>query len=167
GRTPLELAAGVRFQSGPWVAAAGGGPGLTSGFGTPDLRLLASLGAQLGDSSSPATRVDDDPDRDGVVAPHDRCPQEPEDKDGFEDAAGCPDPDTDGDGILDAADRCPNEPEDKDGFEDADGCPDPDNDGDGILDAADRCPGAAEDNDGWQDDDGGDRKSTRLHSSHA
>jgi outer membrane protein OmpA-like peptidoglycan-associated protein len=63
-----------------------------------------------------------------------------QDKDGFQDADGCPDPDNDGDGVLDATDKCPDKLEDKDGFEDADGCPDPDNDGDGVLDAADKCP---------------------------
>ena len=33
---------------------------------------------------------------------------EPEDKDGFQDADGCPDPDNDGDGVPDAKDKCPN-----------------------------------------------------------
>ena len=81
-----------------------------------------------------------DTDGDGIPDKLDKCPTEPEDKDGFEDADGCPDPDNDKDGILDKADKCPNEPEDKDGFEDEDGCPDPDNDKDGILDADDKCP---------------------------
>ena len=84
----------------------------------------------------------------------DKCPNEAEDKDGFQDDDGCPDPDNDGDGIADAADKCPNEPEDKDGFQDDDGCPEPDNDSDGIPDAADKCPNEAEDKDGFQDDDG-------------
>jgi outer membrane protein OmpA-like peptidoglycan-associated protein len=81
-----------------------------------------------------------DRDHDGIPDKVDKCPDEPEDKDGFEDEDGCPDPDNDKDGILDKADKCPNEPEDKDGFEDEDGCPDPDNDKDGILDADDKCP---------------------------
>ena len=81
-----------------------------------------------------------DADRDGIPDAVDKCPNEPEDKDGFEDADGCPDLDNDQDGVPDAADKCPNEPEDKDGFEDADGCPDPDNDKDGVLDAKDKCP---------------------------
>ncbi len=81
-------------------------------------------------------------------------PNEAEDKDGFQDADGCPDPDNDGDGIPDAQDRCPNDPEDFDGFQDADGCPDLDNDGDGIPDAQDKCPNDPEDKDGFQDDDG-------------
>ena len=81
-----------------------------------------------------------DTDGDGIPDKLDKCPTEPEDKDGFEDADGCPDPDNDKDGILDKADKCPNEPEDKDGFEDEDGCPDPDNDKDGLPDAEDKCP---------------------------
>jgi outer membrane protein OmpA-like peptidoglycan-associated protein len=81
-----------------------------------------------------------DTDGDGIIDKLDKCPTEPEDKDGFEDEDGCPDPDNDQDGILDKLDKCPMDPEDKDGFEDEDGCPDPDNDKDGILDADDKCP---------------------------
>ena len=81
-----------------------------------------------------------DKDHDGILDKDDKCPNDPEDKDGFEDEDGCPDPDNDKDGILDAKDKCPLEPEDKDGFEDEDGCPDPDNDKDGVLDKADKCP---------------------------
>ena len=74
------------------------------------------------------------PDRDGDGIPDatDKCPDRPEDKDGFEDADGCPDIDNDGDHILDIADKCPNTPETYNGFEDEDGCPDtvpPDVDG--------------------------------------
>jgi len=93
----------------------------------------------------PAAIVDPnvDRDRDGVPDRLDRCPDEPEDRDGFEDEDGCPDPDNDKDGIPDTLDRCPNDPEDMDGFEDQDGCPDPDNDKDGVVDASDRCPNEA------------------------
>lgn len=45
-----------------------------------------------------------DPARD-----RDRCPNEPEDRDGFEDGDGCPDPDNDRDGILDEEDPCPDQ----------------------------------------------------------
>jgi outer membrane protein OmpA-like peptidoglycan-associated protein len=81
-----------------------------------------------------------DTDGDGICDDDDACPTQPEDKDGFQDADGCPDPDNDQDGIPDALDKCPNDPEDKDGFQDADGCPDPDNDQDGIPDVRDKCP---------------------------
>jgi outer membrane protein OmpA-like peptidoglycan-associated protein len=65
-----------------------------------------------------------DSDGDGLLDPDDRCPKEPEDKDGFEDEDGCPDKDNDHDGILDADDRCPSQPETVNGVEDQDGCPD-------------------------------------------
>jgi OOP family OmpA-OmpF porin len=42
--------------------------------------------------------------------PEDKCPTDPEDKDGFEDTDGCPDPDNDKDGILDVHDRAPTSP---------------------------------------------------------
>ena len=84
----------------------------------------------------------------------DKCPDDPEDKDGFEDEDGCPDPDNDKDGILDVDDLCPNDPEDKDGFEDKDGCPDPDNDKDRILDVDDKCPNEPETYNGVEDEDG-------------
>ena len=95
-----------------------------------------------------------DRDGDGILDDVDKCPDEPEDKDGFEDEDGCPDPDNDKDGILDVDDLCPNEPEDKDGFEDEDGCPDPDNDKDGILDVDDKCPNEPETYNGFEDEDG-------------
>jgi hypothetical protein len=65
-----------------------------------------------------------DLDGDGIPDVRDRCPRDPEDKDGFEDEDGCPDLDNDGDGILDDKDRCPNEPETQNGYQDEDGCPD-------------------------------------------
>jgi outer membrane protein OmpA-like peptidoglycan-associated protein len=97
---------------------------------------------------------DRDADGDGLPDRIDKCPFEAEDKDGFEDADGCPDLDNDKDGIPDVSDKCPNEAEDLDGFEDTDGCPDLDNDKDGIPDLSDKCPNQAEDKDSFQDDDG-------------
>ena len=95
-----------------------------------------------------------DRDGDGIPDDKDACPDQPEDRDGFEDEDGCPDLDDDRDGVPDALDRCPREPEDRDGFEDQDGCPDPDNDRDGIPDTSDRCPDEAETFNGFEDDDG-------------
>ncbi|MGM0595870.1 MAG: OmpA family protein [Myxococcota bacterium] len=117
-----------------------------------------------------------DSDGDGIPDSKDKCPNKPEDFDGFEDKDGCPDKDNDGDGIADSVDKCPGKDKDKennfkdvaediDGFEDKDGCPDKDNDGDGIADSVDKCPGkdkdkennfkdVAEDIDGFEDDDG-------------
>jgi outer membrane protein OmpA-like peptidoglycan-associated protein len=95
-----------------------------------------------------------DRDGDGFTDDVDKCPDDPEDKDGFEDDDGCPDLDNDADGIKDVTDKCPLDPEDKDGFEDDDGCPELDNDKDGLADKVDQCPNEAEDKDGFNDDDG-------------
>jgi outer membrane protein OmpA-like peptidoglycan-associated protein len=95
-----------------------------------------------------------DADGDKLADAADHCPTAAEDRDGFEDADGCPDPDNDGDGALDEEDGCPLEAEDRDGYKDADGCPEPDNDGDGVLDTRDGCPLEAESFDGSGDGDG-------------
>jgi outer membrane protein OmpA-like peptidoglycan-associated protein len=50
-----------------------------------------------------------DQDEDGIPDAQDRCPMAAEDKDGFQDADGCPDDDNDGDGVPDAQDQCVNE----------------------------------------------------------
>ncbi len=65
-----------------------------------------------------------DKDDDQIANINDLCPNDPEDKDGFEDEDGCPDPDNDKDRIPDRNDKCPNEPETYNGFDDDDGCPD-------------------------------------------
>jgi len=64
-----------------------------------------------------------DSDGDGVLDDSDKCPEEAEDIDMFEDEDGCPDKDNDGDGIEDSADDCPFEAETVDGWTDEDGCP--------------------------------------------
>ena len=96
-----------------------------------------------------------DRDGDGYPDNTDKCPDDPENFNGYQDEDGCPDdPDTDGDGIPDSEDSCVLEPEDQDSYLDADGCPDIDNDLDGILDVKDQCPNDPEDPDGYQDEDG-------------
>ena len=146
--SPLELLLNARLRTPVGLdVVLGGGPGITPGAGTPEWRLFAGVGwaPPLGPG---------DRDKDGVADDNDGCPDEPEDRDRFEDADGCPDPDNDSDGLADGDDQCPNDAEDADGFEDGDGCPDTDNDDDGIADASDRCPDEAEDTDEFQDDDG-------------
>jgi hypothetical protein len=64
-----------------------------------------------------------DTDKDGVIDADDKCPEEAEDQDMFEDEDGCPDPDNDGDGISDTDDDCPFDAENMDGWDDEDGCP--------------------------------------------
>ncbi len=143
--------------------------------GGPDYEVLGSFYVGFGEVVKPITKViikretriikhaappppepaaPVDLDGDGLVGAADRCPNEAEDKDGFQDEDGCPEPDNDGDGILDGVDKCPLQPEDKDGFQDEDGCPDPDNDNDGILDGIDKCPLQPETRNGFKDDDG-------------
>ena len=96
-----------------------------------------------------------DRDGDGYLDPNDKCPDQPENFNGYQDEDGCPDdPDTDGDGLTDSVDSCVLEPEDADGYLDEDGCPDIDNDLDTLLDATDKCPLEPEDPDGFEDDDG-------------
>lgn len=95
-----------------------------------------------------------DKDNDGITNFKDKCPDKPEDIDGFQDEDGCPDNDNDNDGVLDEADICPDQLEDMDGFQDQDGCVDPDNDNDGLIDEEDRCPNEAESPNFYQDEDG-------------
>jgi hypothetical protein len=83
----------------------------------------------VGTSSGPGTASAlqpgaNDRDGDGVIDDDDKCPDEPEDLDSFQDEDGCPDPDNDMDGIGDVGDRCPNDPETMNGRADDDGCPD-------------------------------------------
>jgi outer membrane protein OmpA-like peptidoglycan-associated protein len=181
---PAELLVGARHAVGAGVTAqAGVGVGLTHGYGAPGLRVIASVGYLREPERRVAPAAPADRDGDGVVDARDRCPDDPEDADGHEDADGCPDGDNDGDAIADAQDRCPDEAgpaenqgcpdrdgdgdgivdrgdecpedaEDADGFADEDGCPDADNDGDGIADAQDTCPLEPEDIDGSGDEDG-------------
>ncbi len=122
---------------------------------------LAEPNAQAALLLSPAERCGVNPpkpgdrDGDGVPDAKDKCPDQRETYNGYQDEDGCPDdPDTDGDGVPDSRDACLLEPEDKDGYLDDDGCPEPDNDLDGIPDGKDKCPDEAEDPDGFQDDDG-------------
>jgi outer membrane protein OmpA-like peptidoglycan-associated protein len=144
---PMELLVDVRFRTPVGLDfTIGAGPGLTPGAGTPAFRAFAGVSWAVAADAA-------DKDGDGIVGPSDKCPQEKEDFDGFEDGDGCPE-DNDGDGVADADDQCPDEAEDQDGWIDNDGCPDLDNDGDGVPDTADKCPNEAEDIDSFADDDG-------------
>ncbi|MCP3169439.1 OmpA family protein [Myxococcus qinghaiensis] len=94
-----------------------------------------------------------DSDGDGVLDKDDPCPDQAEDKDGFQDEDGCPDADNDNDGVLDANDKCPELA----GVAENQGCPaeaPKDRDGDGIVDPLDKCVDQPEDKDGFQDEDG-------------
>jgi len=144
---PLEALLGLKvYLARNSFLSLGGGRGLIPGKGgSPDARAMIGIVFEpnIGDR-----------DGDGILDNVDKCPDDPEDFDQFEDEDGCPDPDNDQDGILDVDDLCPNDPEDKDGFEDEDGCPDLDNDKDRILDKDDKCPNEPETYNGTDDEDG-------------
>ena len=143
---PLEALGGVKlYLARNSFLTLGAGRGLVTGQGgSPDLRAFIGIVFEpsIGDR-----------DGDGIKDDVDRCPDQPEDKDGFQDEDGCPDPDNDGDGIPDELDKCPDLP----GPADHDGCPPGaanDRDGDGIPDELDLCPDDPEDKDGFEDADG-------------
>ncbi len=147
---PLEAIAGVKlYLARNSFLSLGAGRGLVPSKGAnPDVRAFIGIVFEpsLGDR-----------DGDGLDDDVDRCPDDPEDFDGFEDENGCPDPDNDRDSILDEDDKCPLIPENFNGFEDEDGCPEGvanDRDGDSILDKVDKCPDDPEDFDDFQDEDG-------------
>ena len=124
---------------------AGGGYGIIpTAYGTTRGRFFAGIVFEPGAG---------DRDGDGFKDDVDKCPDDPEDFDEFEDDDGCPDLDNDQDGIPDTMDKCPNEP----GPRENDGCPYHkvhDRDGDGIPDELDKCPDDPEDFDGFEDEDG-------------
>ena len=147
---PLEALAGIKlYLARNSFLSLGAGRGLMPAKGgNPDARAMIGIVFEpnIGDR-----------DGDGLKDDVDKCPDDPEDMDQFEDEDGCPEPDNDRDGILDEDDKCPNIPEDKDGFQDEDGCPEGDKndrDGDGIHDNVDKCPDEPEDFDQFQDEDG-------------
>lgn len=151
--TPAELLVGAKLHHESGVSTGLlAGPGLTTGLGTPQVRVVAYVGYQP--PAEQPVAGPGDRDGDGLLDTEDDCPDDPEDPDQFADEDGCPDPDNDEDGVLDVDDQCPLEPEDADGDRDEDGCPDPDRDGDGLADDVDQCPDDPEDMDEFEDDDG-------------
>lgn len=115
---PLEgFLYGRHAVSREWQIIGGPSVGLLAGYGVPTVRGF--VGVRYAPTSH-------DRDGDGIGDSHDLCPDVPEDRDGHEDADGCPeeDPDRDQDGVPDRDDLCPNEPETINGFQDEDGCPD-------------------------------------------
>jgi outer membrane protein OmpA-like peptidoglycan-associated protein len=125
--SPIEaMLTGWGRPAGDVVLRGGVGTGMTSGLGSPQLRLLVGVAYQPGgEVAPPPPKLPVDTDGDGLADEADTCPLDPEDADQFEDEDGCPDKDNDKDEILDVDDACRNEPEDKDAWKDEDGCPDP------------------------------------------
>ena len=117
---PLEAAGGVIARPAPrWSLYGMAGAGITNGVAVPDFRVIAGVRYAV---NLPARGGGRDSDGDGIPDSQDRCPKDPEDRDGFEDEDGCPEADNDHDGIPDDADECPDDAEERGG--DGDGCPD-------------------------------------------
>lgn len=114
---PVEALGSLRVDLIQDIAVtAGAGTGLTRGLGSPSVRGVVMLDRR--------PRPKRDRDRDGIDDVLDSCPDDPEDRDGFEDRDGCPDADNDRDGLIDREDTCPDDPEVFNGYRDLDGCPD-------------------------------------------
>jgi outer membrane protein OmpA-like peptidoglycan-associated protein len=137
--TNAELLLGLKYRFLRFMQiGVAGGPGLTSGIGTPDFRAIASV------AFTPEQTLDRDGD--GIPDAQDACPDVPGVADPDPEKNGCPPPpppsDRDGDGIPDAQDACPDVPGVANPDPAKNGCPPPppDRDGDGIPDAQDACP---------------------------
>jgi hypothetical protein len=122
--TPLELIVGGHYTvANDFRFGAGIGPGLTRGFGTPQLRVLASvewIPAIVAPPPPPSDR-----DNDGVPDSEDACPDTPGVRTDDLKTNGCPPPppDRDKDGILDPEDACPDAPGPKNEDPKKNGCP--------------------------------------------
>ncbi len=141
--SPFELVFGGHYQAAKQdKVGAGVGPGMTRAFGTPQLRVLASVEwtEPLPEKAAPA--APSDRDKDTILDPEDACPDVPGVRTDDPKTNGCPPPsDRDGDGILDADDACPDEPGVKTDDPKTNGCPPPaDRDKDTIIDPEDACP---------------------------
>jgi OOP family OmpA-OmpF porin len=148
----IDAQTGVRADARIFLPPSSEGDAFTTDF-VVTVGLYRTFGAKAAPPPAPAP-APTDADGDGIVDADDKCVNDPEDKDGFEDTDGCPDGDNDGDGIADADDQCRDEAEDKDGIVDEDGCPEDNADGDKLPDVSDKCPLEAEDYDQLEDDDG-------------
>jgi OOP family OmpA-OmpF porin len=101
--TNLEVMIDARYRFlHDFEVGVGAGPGLTSGLGTPDFRLIGMI------SYSPEMKKEEPPkdtDGDGIMDPQDACPTVKGLPSSDPKLHGCPD--TDGDGIFDQKDACP------------------------------------------------------------
>jgi OmpA-OmpF porin, OOP family len=141
--TPFEVLFGAHYKVTDDVRlGAGVGPGLTRGFGAPQVRGLLSLEWAPEPKKEPLVLrpVPSDRDKDGILDVDDACPDEPGVKSDDPKKNGCPLPaDRDKDGILDVDDACPDEPGIKSDDPEKNGCPRRDADKDGIFDDDDAC----------------------------
>jgi outer membrane protein OmpA-like peptidoglycan-associated protein len=143
--TPFEMIFGGHLTfARDWRAGVGVGPGLSRGFGSPEVRTVASLEWAPAWKAPPPS----DRDHDGVPDAEDACPDVPGIRTDDPRTNGCPPvikpADRDGDGIPDTEDACPDVPGIRTNDPKTNGCPPvvkvADRDGDGIPDAEDACP---------------------------
>lgn len=92
GGTPVEGRFGIRlWNNDNFFAEIGWGAALHRADGLPRYRVMVNLGLTfLMPGRSRKRKRPKDRDGDGVPDSKDRCPTQPEDPDGFEDADGCP-----------------------------------------------------------------------------
>jgi OOP family OmpA-OmpF porin len=112
----VEALAGIDYAIGDWDLYLGAARGVTDGLGDPALRVVAGVRYR---HAAPRREGFEDSDGDGILDKDDKCRDEPEDEDGFQDDDGCPELDNDEDGIPDAQDECPE----LSGDRAHDGCP--------------------------------------------
>ncbi|MDB4990935.1 MAG: outer membrane protein [Myxococcaceae bacterium] len=137
--TPVEGIFGAHYLIAGQVRIGGGvGAGFTQGFGSPEVRALASV-EWAPTMPEPAS----DRDHDSVLDRDDACPDEPGIRSTDPRKNGCPLRDRDRDDILDDDDACPDEAGVPDRDPKKNGCPVRDRDGDGIVDDDDACPDTA------------------------
>ena len=141
----LLLGAKYRFLE-DFVFGAAAGPGISEGYGTPDVRLATSFTY----SPDPSRRLDGDGD--GVVDHMDACPGQAGVENDDPEKHGCPPPrppkpelptDGDADGVPDLEDACKAVAGVPTADPKTNGCP-PDGDGDGVPDDIDACPAEAQ-----------------------
>jgi outer membrane protein OmpA-like peptidoglycan-associated protein len=134
--TPLEAILGAHFTFlQDFRASAAAGPGFSKAYGSPDLRILASVEWAPAYHAPPPL----DTDGDGIPDTLDACPNQAGPASDDPTKNGCPVKDRDGDGVPDIEDACPDVPGVRTTNPKTNGCP-PDQDGDGIPDAQDACP---------------------------
>jgi len=145
-QSPLEGLLGAHVTTGDWRFGAGAGPGMTRGFGSPELRVVGSIEFAPAVGEAAPVEPAADKDGDGVPDADDACPDEPGVKTDDPKTNGCPPSppaaDRDKDGVPDDSDACPDVPGVKTDDPKTNGCP-PDRDHDGVVDGEDACPDVA------------------------
>ena len=138
--TPVDAILGAHLTvARDFRFGAGGGLGLTRGYGSPEARWMASV--EWAPAYEEKVAPTEDRDHDGIPDTEDACPDVAGVETDDPKTNGCP-PDRDHDDIVDTEDACPDVAGVKTDDPKTNGCP-PDRDHDGIADADDACPDVA------------------------